>query len=146
MKRASPENTAVDAIWHQLSTMVWESRGDWRRKVSEASGLPFSRVRLLQRVSEQPRSLRELAELTGRDAPATTVAVNDLEARGLVERRPHPTSRRSKLVGLTDAGHVLLQQLHEHVRGDAPAAFQRLSQDDLDQLQRLLDKLVRPED
>ena len=35
------------------------------------------------------------------DAPAATVAVNDLEARGLVIREIDPSNRRSKLVSLT---------------------------------------------
>jgi DNA-binding MarR family transcriptional regulator len=92
----------ADRIWQMLVGLVWETRGEWRRKVSEATGLPFSRVRILWRLADEPKTLKQLAA-SGSDAPATTVAVNDLEDRGLAERNPHPDNRREKLVSLTPA-------------------------------------------
>ena len=47
------------------------------------------------------------------DAPAATVAVNDLEDRGLVVRETDPTNRRCKVVSLTDAGRDM-----RHARAD----------------------------
>src|SRR3546814_19957463 len=87
-----------------LVSLVMESRGDWRRKISEATGMPFSRYRALKRLRAEPRTLRDLAEEMGTDAPATTVLVDDHESRGLVKRQPHPADRRAKLVSLTAAG------------------------------------------
>ena len=49
-------------------------------------------------------SVKQVAQAATMDAPAATVAVNDLEDRGLVVRTPDPTNRRCKLVSLTDAG------------------------------------------
>ena len=45
------------------------------------------------------------------DAPAATVAVNDLEDRGLVVRRTDPTNRRCKVVSLTDAGRAMVHEI-----------------------------------
>ncbi|MHC1479497.1 MarR family winged helix-turn-helix transcriptional regulator [Frateuria aurantia] len=135
------KSQAIAAAWQHLTAMVWETRVTWRRDVSEAAGLPFSRTRMLRRLEDGPKSLKQLAELTGNDAPATTVGINALEDRGLVERRPHPSSRRSKLVHLTEAGQALLQHIEDTVRDDAPEAFQRLSRSDLEHLQRILGKL-----
>ena len=56
----------------------------------------------LQRDGEQ--SMGELATGLGVTPRRVTVLVEALEADGLVERRPHPTDRRSTLVAITDGG------------------------------------------
>lgn len=40
-----------------------------------------------------------------------TGLLDTLERRGLVQRRPHPTDRRSLLVSITDQGRRLLDEL-----------------------------------
>jgi DNA-binding MarR family transcriptional regulator len=127
--------------WQMLVSLVWETRGEWRRKVSDASGLPFSRVRLLYRLFDAPMTLKQLADMTGSDAPATTVAVNDLEDRRLVERHPHPDNRRAKLVLLTPAGRQLVELLNRTVLDDAPPAIEQLSKTDLAHLRRILERI-----
>src|SRR3546814_17872345 len=74
--------TDAEHAWHILVSLVMESRGDWRRKISEATGMPFSRYRALKRLRAESRTLRDLAEEMGTDAPATTVLVDDLDTRG----------------------------------------------------------------
>ena len=49
-------------------------------------------------------TVKEIGAAATIDAPAATVAVNDLEERGLVVRETDPANRRCKLVSLTDAG------------------------------------------
>jgi DNA-binding MarR family transcriptional regulator len=105
----APSGSEADRIWQTMVALVWETRGEWRRKVIEVSGLPFSRARILWRLLDEPKTLKQIADITSSDAPATTVAVNDLENRGLVERNPHPDNRRTKLVSLTSAGKQLVE-------------------------------------
>lgn len=135
----------ADAIWQLMVGLVWETRGEWRRKVSQATGLPFSRARILWRLLDAPMTLRQIADETGSDAPATTVAVNDLEERGLVARHPHPENRRAKLVSLTHAGRQMVELVQSTVRDDAPPAFQHLSKTDLAHLRRILERIDRSE-
>jgi DNA-binding MarR family transcriptional regulator len=134
----------ADLIWQMLVGLVWETRGEWRRKVSDATGLPFSRVRILWRLVDEPKTLKQLA-VSGIDAPATTVAVNDLENRGLVERYPHPDNRRAKLVSLTPAGRKLIELARRTVRDDAPPDVQHLSKTDLAHLRRILERITSSE-
>jgi DNA-binding MarR family transcriptional regulator len=141
----APNGSAADSVWQMLVSLVWETRGEWRRKVSDATGLPFSRVRILRRLLDAPLTLSQLAEMTGSDAPATTVAVNDLEDRGLVERRPHPENRRAKLVSLTSTGRQLVELAQRTVHDDAPLAVQRLSATDLAHLRRILQQISQHE-
>jgi DNA-binding MarR family transcriptional regulator len=132
----------ADRVWQMLVNVVMDTRDDWRRKVSEATGLPFSRVRVLRRLLDAPVTLRQLADMTGSDAPATTVAVNNLESLGLVERYPHPDNRRAKLVSITPAGRQLIELARRTMRGDAPPAIQHLSKTDLAHLGRILQRVT----
>jgi len=145
MNRHAPGGSEADTLWQLMVGLVWETRREWRRKVSEVTGLPFSRVRILWRLTDAPLTLTQIADDTGSDAPATTVAVNDLEERGLVERQPHPENRRAKLVSLTRAGQRVVDQVHTTVRDDAPAGLQELSKTDLAHLRRILERIDRGE-
>jgi DNA-binding MarR family transcriptional regulator len=140
MKTRSKPGTEADRIWQLLVSLVMDSRGDWRRKVSELTGMPFSRWRALKRLVDAPLTLRELAELMNTDAPATTVAVNDLEQRGLVERRPHPENARAKLVSITAAGKRVMDSTRS-IADHAPSVLSELPAADLAELSRILKTL-----
>ena len=143
MMAPAGRGSEADELWQMMVGLVWETRGEWRRKVSEVSGLPFSRTRVLWRLLDAPITLSQLAEATGNDAPATTVAVNDLEQRGLVERSPHPDNKRAKLVSLTPAGRQMVALVRRTVRDDAPPGVSGLSRTDLAHLRRILQRIDR---
>lgn len=146
MIKHTHSGSEADSLWQLMVGLVWETRREWRRKVSEVSGLPFSRVRILWRLVDAPMTLKQIADDTGSDAPATTVAVNYLEERGLVERQPHPENRRAKLVSLTRAGRQMVDKVHRTVHDDAPAGLQSLSKTDLAHLRRILERIERSDD
>src|SRR4051794_41965588 len=86
----------ADEVWRTMASLVHDNRDRWKRAVIEQTGLPFSRIRILTRLSRQPMSVKQVAQAATIDAPAATVAVNDLEDRGLVVRETDPTNRRGK--------------------------------------------------
>jgi DNA-binding MarR family transcriptional regulator len=141
MSKTLPKQSDTDVIWHTLIAWVMDSRGDWRRKVTDATGLPFSRIRALKRLGAGPMTLKDLAAAMSTDAPAATVAINDLENRGLVERYPHPDDRRAKLVSITAAGRSVIVATRR-VIDTAPSALQSLSATDIKALQRILGKIA----
>ena len=62
----------------------------------------------------------ELGERTMVSSGAVTKRVDRLEARGLVERRPHPSDGRSRTVALTAAGRAVVDAaMDEHVLNEA---------------------------
>jgi DNA-binding MarR family transcriptional regulator len=124
-----------------MAAVVFDNRDGWKRDVIETSGLPFSRIRVLRRLARKAMSLREIAEATMMDAPAATVAINDLEDRGLVVRTPDPADRRSKLVSLTQAGCDVVDRI-DRVEDPAPPSIAALSDDDLRALRDVLAKLT----
>jgi DNA-binding MarR family transcriptional regulator len=138
------ERSEIDRAWQAIVALVMDTRGDWRRKVAEATGLPFTRVRALRRLAGGPLTLRALAESLGTDAPAATVAVNDLERRGLVTRCEHPDDRRAKLVSLTAAGKATLRA-GKRVSDHAPEPLASLPREDVKALARIFEAAVAGE-
>ena len=134
-------NPVADQVWRSMSSLVLDNKDGWRRAVVDRTGLPLSRIRILRRLASQPMTVKEVAEAATIDAPAATVAVNDLEARGLVDRQPHPDNRRCKLVSLTEAGRDVIAVLDD-TDDPAPAALAALDEQDLQALQRVLARLI----
>jgi DNA-binding MarR family transcriptional regulator len=87
-------------------------------------------------------TVKQVAHAAAMDAPATTVAVNDLEDRGLVVRETDPTNRRCKVVSLTDAGREMVQQI-DTIDDPAPNVLGELDNAELKQLRSILTKLAR---
>ena len=123
-----------------MSALVLENKDAWRRSVVELTGLPFSRIRILKRLEPHPMTMKQVAEAATVDAPAATVAVNDLEARGLVVREVDPANRRSKMVSLTAAGREVLRVVNEF-SDPAPASLAGLDGEDLRALHAILSRL-----
>jgi DNA-binding MarR family transcriptional regulator len=131
----------ADDVWRAMAAVVFDNRDSWRRAVVEESGLPFSRIRVLKRLARRPMTVKQIAHAATIDAPAATVAVNDLEERGLVVRKTDPTNRRCKVVSLTDAGRDIVRSI-DAIHDPAPAVLAALDDDDLKALRTLLDKLA----
>jgi len=130
----------ADGVWRDLAALVLDHRDGWKRAVVEQSRLPFSRIRILKRLSRAPLTVKQLAAAATIDAPAATVAVNDLEDRGLVVRQIDPANRRCKVVSLTDAGREMLAAI-DAVHDPAPDVLAALDEGELATLRSILDKL-----
>jgi DNA-binding MarR family transcriptional regulator len=134
-------NPVADQVWRAMSSLVLDNKDGWRRAAVDRTGLPFSRIRILRRLASQPMTVKEVAEAATIDAPAATVAVNDLETRGLVVRQTHPDNRRCKLVSLTDAGRDVIAVL-DATDDPAPEALASLDERDLQALRTILARLI----
>lgn len=135
-----PDSQSVDEVWRAMRALVFDNRDVWRRGVIESTGLPFSRIRVLRRLAKRPMTAKEIAEAATMDAPATSVAVNDLERRGLVVRQTDPTNRRCKVISLTDEGRRVVAGI-DQVDDPAPPPLAALSQSELETLQAIFAKL-----
>ena len=85
-------------------------------------------------------TVKQIAHAATVDPPAATVAVNDLEDRGLVVREIDPANRRCKLVSLTPAGRAMVAAI-DAVDDPAPDALAALSADELAAMGAMLAKL-----
>src|ERR1700684_1211559 len=93
--------------WQGMADLVLNN--ERRREVSGEGGLSFGKIRALRRIARRPMPMSELASLLPVDPPTLTPVVDDLDRAGLVERQPHPTDRRVKLVVATPEGTALAQ-------------------------------------
>ena len=138
MERATKPQLAGEA-WLTMSDLVLDRLR--RRAVTDATGLSFGKARALRRLARDPMSMGELAEAMDTEKPNATTIVDELESLGLVERRPHPTDRRAKLVEATPAGSALARRADE-ILSNPPPGLTALSAKDLATLKRILERVT----
>ena len=126
--------------WRLMRTLMFEVH-EGRHEVAETLQMSYIRAKALMRLASGPRTMRELAAKLSTDAPYTSVVIDDLERRGLVERRPHPDDRRVKIVSITPAG-AAAAAIAERIQSQPPAAFDKLGAADAATLERILSQLV----
>ena len=71
---------------------------------------------------EEERTQIQLAALADLDKTTMVGTVDDLEARGLAERRPSATDRRARIIAVTEKGAAAAaegQRIVDRVHGDA---------------------------
>jgi DNA-binding MarR family transcriptional regulator len=139
MKKASGRGDhAARQAWLAMADLVLNN--ERRREVSEEVGLRFGKIRALRRIARRPMPMSELAALLTVDPPNLTPIVDDLEQAGLVERQPHPTDRRVKLVVATPEGAALARRADEML-AQPPARLSALPAEDLETLVQILAQL-----
>jgi DNA-binding MarR family transcriptional regulator len=106
-----------DAAADQLADAVQALVRSWRALTHRAgeSGAPSTMavLELVRLLGEDERRLSEIAALRGVDQSVVSRQISELQAKGLVCRRPDPADRRASLVRLTPDGHDLLAGLAE---------------------------------
>jgi DNA-binding MarR family transcriptional regulator len=64
---------------------------------------------------EDGKNQQDLAEVIGKDRARTSRLIDQLEAKNLVVRKPHPDNRREKLVCLTGQGNTIKRPVEEAI-------------------------------
>lgn len=91
-------------------------------------------------------SQRELAEFLRLDPSQVVSLVDELQSRGLVERRPDPADRRANVVVATDAGRELSARARDTARAAEERVHAQLAGDEREVLAGLLRRLAFPDD
>jgi DNA-binding MarR family transcriptional regulator len=133
----APRDTAGE-VWLLMSDLVLDN--ERRREVADALGMSFGRARTVRRLARRPMSMGELAAALGIDPPNATTVVSDLEALGLVTRRPHPTDGRAKIVEATRKGKELARRA-DAILATPPPALAAASDEDLETLREILGRV-----
>jgi DNA-binding MarR family transcriptional regulator len=99
--------------------------------------------RLLAALEEfGPASQARLGGRAGVDRSDVVAALNDLAARGMVERTPDPADRRRNIVTITPAGRAHLRRLDRLLAGVQDELLAPLSPAERAQLVRLLTRIL----
>ncbi|MGW0807674.1 MarR family winged helix-turn-helix transcriptional regulator [Nonomuraea sp. NPDC002799] len=104
--------------------------------LSDVPGGPRGYQILTAATSDTPANQGTLAQQLGIDRTVLTYLIDDLEAAGLVERRPDPADRRQRRIVATDKGRTLWEERQTALRtlesrllsvlGDDAGTFQSL--------------------
>ncbi len=98
---------------------------------------------VLARLSEKPRTLRELADIERVSAPSMTRTVAGLVDRGLVSRADDPTDGRQVIVSLTDEGRAIWRDVRRRRDQWMAQRLKDLSAEERDVLARASEILAR---
>ena len=85
---------------------------------------------------------QELASLARVDPSSMVAVLDDLERRGIAERRIDPDDRRRRAVYLTEKGHEQMQVLQREARKAAKSFLEPLNEEERASLNALLRKLA----
>jgi MarR family transcriptional regulator, organic hydroperoxide resistance regulator len=94
---------------------------------------------------QSPMAMKELGKRMHCDPSFVTVLADMLEKRGLARREAHPGDRRVKNLVLTEAGQALKQRVECELAARMPWR-RALSQDEREQLLRLIRKMLAAQD
>ncbi|WP_329108725.1 MarR family transcriptional regulator [Micromonospora sp. NBC_01699] len=128
------DETLAEAFWgvaRRLRRRSREALEPWDITPSQARALGVLARHGMLRLS----ALAEHLRIAPRSA---TEVVDDLQARGLVERRPDPGDRRATLVALTGEGSRIGAAIRAARQTEAERLFAALDDADRDQLARIL--------
>jgi DNA-binding MarR family transcriptional regulator len=109
----------------------------------EPLGITAMEWAALMRFDEEP-SLSQvgLARLLGVDRTTMVAVIDQLEEKGLVNRRPHRDDRRKNAVELTAAGHVIKKRAAGLVDGCERRFLTALTKSDAQQLKAALQAVI----
>jgi DNA-binding MarR family transcriptional regulator len=129
--------------WRLILGLLFDGQAQRRMAAAcRALGISPGSMKTLFRLEPgQGVPMRDLADFWGCDASYVTSLADALEERGLVERRPHPTDRRVKMVALTEDGIVARNRAFE-VLYEPPSSFGALTAAEQRQLRDLLRKVA----
>jgi DNA-binding MarR family transcriptional regulator len=111
----------------------------WVRSRMQEPGVSYARMRLLGALHcGGPKIMSGISDELGVTRRNITALVDGLEEEGLVRRLPHPTDRRATVIELTDEGGRTMDTLYDEHRRAVATLFEGLSEDDRQELVRLL--------
>ena len=97
-------------------------------------------------LADEPRNLRDLAESLGMSAPGALKIVNDMVAKGYVERMEHAEDARQKLLGLTPRARKAMRAAHAFHHEFEAALAQRVGASQTRAARSLLEAIVSAAD
>jgi MarR family transcriptional regulator, lower aerobic nicotinate degradation pathway regulator len=118
------------------------SRRRWAQAL-EPEGLHPRHFGVMTMVAAQPgMSQQQLHEKTAIDPSSMVAVIDDLQARGLAERRPDPDDRRARAIFLTEQGEQTLKRVRGLAAEQQREFFAALSAEERRELHVLLRKLA----
>jgi DNA-binding MarR family transcriptional regulator len=131
------------AYFFKIDTTIKKVRNYMQKQLTLAGiDLTVDQWVILDHIYPSPGiSQNDLAQITAKDAPTTTRILEILINKGWVERRAARIDRRKSMLFLTEEGEKLHQKTFPVVAAVRTKAWEGLSDDDFDQLVRMMDAI-----
>ena len=131
------------AVAFNLSSLGYAVRRGFEETVAPFELHPRS-YGLLRAVGlQEGQSQQAIADGLQIPSSRMVAVVDDLEDRGLIERRAHPSDRRVRALYLTDAGRKLLSDVSERAMAYERTVTAPLTDQEREQLLALLNRIAR---
>jgi DNA-binding MarR family transcriptional regulator len=128
--------------WQTITRLLFGQGHERMAEASEAEGLSPGLLKTLFHLAPgDGEPMRDLADHWRCDASYVTSLADALEERGLVERRPHPTDRRVKMIVLTEEGVAVRERAFE-LLSEPPPSLGALTAAEQRELRDLLRKVA----
>lgn len=102
----------------------------------------IARVELLTQECPQGISLKMLAHHLQMTVPATSLLVEALVSRGLLERTPNPNDRRAVCIRISEKGRSFFEEVNGLVNKEMDELASVLSEEEMGVISRAADKLL----
>lgn len=107
----------IKKIVRQASTRIDHERDEFAQTLG-ITGTRMSVIDFLSNQENNSASQNAIEQEFNIQRSTTTVMLQRMEKRELVERIASPTDRRQKMVKLTEKAQVLVAQIHEYMKND----------------------------
>jgi DNA-binding MarR family transcriptional regulator len=122
---------SLERAAHAVALWIERAFGDLRLSQAEAHVLAY--------LARTPQcSINDLHVSFGHKRSTLTSLLDRLEARGLIQRGPHPSSRRLVMVHLTDAGREVATQVSAALHALEDRATARIEGADVEVFLRVI--------
>jgi len=121
----------------------YEKLSNWEHEVVRGSDLTPGQMHAIEIIGhEKSLRMKELAGKLGVTTGTLTVTADRLERKGLIERKPHETDRRSYRVVLTEAGNEHFARHHEFHLKLTEEIASALTPEELETFGVILEKII----
>jgi DNA-binding MarR family transcriptional regulator len=138
------KSTLSNDFYYALVAFLLQAKQQVIATASEFGLTSVQALTLLTIKQHDQRSMSEFCKLYDCDASNITGIIDGLEQKGLVSRQPQLNDRRVKIIHLEKEGHELQTKLIKRIAESTPDLFNGLSDAEIQQLAKLIQKITVP--
>jgi DNA-binding MarR family transcriptional regulator len=132
-----------DVVWNRFLKLTNLMSKPFFAQFADAYSLHINEWRIIMMLASMGEAAsHELCEVTGLHPMNVSRSVASLREAGRVSERRDPNNLRRKIISLTPQGWALYRALIPHVQKMAAFLFASLSDSEIDQFGKMIDKLI----
>ena len=131
----------LDALRRNSIKAIRESEHAKEYHLTARQGSAISQLKLMLEEAPQGVSLKALAKRMQMTIPASSLLVESLVSKHLVQRIPNPDDRRSVLISLSEQGQELFDSVYAQFHAEIDRKAKNLTREELSAFASLVQKM-----